>query len=238
MKYMGSKARIAKHILPIILKDRQPDQWYIEPFCGGMNCIDKVDGNRIASDTNHFLVEMWRKLINGAWVPPDYISRETHNKVKTNQDGHYPELVGWVGFCCSYCGVWFGGFSGKTKTKIGTTRNYQDEARRNVLKQVPKLQGVVLKCSTYSDLDIPDNSIIYCDPPYENVSGYKDKFDHTMFWSWCREQATKGHAVFVSEYNAPDDFVCVWQQEVKSSLSANGKAGASKNSVEKLFILK
>ena len=42
MKYMGSKARIAKHILPIILKDRKPNQWYSEPFTGGANLIDKV----------------------------------------------------------------------------------------------------------------------------------------------------------------------------------------------------
>lgn len=47
MKYMGSKARHAKELLPIILKDRKPGQWYVEPFVGGANMIDKVDGNRI-----------------------------------------------------------------------------------------------------------------------------------------------------------------------------------------------
>ena len=41
--------------------------------------------------------------------------------------------------------------------------------------------------------------------------------------------------IFVSEYNAPDDFKCVWQKEAKSSLSANGKIGGNKISVEKLF---
>lgn len=35
MKYVGSKNRHAKEILPIILKDRKPDQWYVEPFVGG-----------------------------------------------------------------------------------------------------------------------------------------------------------------------------------------------------------
>ena len=44
MKYMGSKNRIAKHILPIILKDRIENQYYVEPFVGGANMIDKVDG--------------------------------------------------------------------------------------------------------------------------------------------------------------------------------------------------
>ena len=48
MKYMGSKARFTKEILPIILKDRKPEQWYIEPFAGGMNAICEVSGNRLA----------------------------------------------------------------------------------------------------------------------------------------------------------------------------------------------
>ena len=26
----------------------------------------------------------------------------------------------------------------------------------------------------------------------------------------------KGHSVFISEYNAPDDFECVWQSELKN----------------------
>lgn len=42
MKYMGSKARHAKELLPIILKDHTPDMWYVEPFVGGANMIDKV----------------------------------------------------------------------------------------------------------------------------------------------------------------------------------------------------
>ena len=40
MKYLGSKNKIAKHLLPIILKDRKPEQYYVEPFMGGGNMID------------------------------------------------------------------------------------------------------------------------------------------------------------------------------------------------------
>lgn len=36
MKYMGSKARIANEILSIILKNRLPNQYYIEPFYDGL----------------------------------------------------------------------------------------------------------------------------------------------------------------------------------------------------------
>ena len=36
MKYLGSKNKIAKYILPIILKDRTEGQYYVEPFMGGV----------------------------------------------------------------------------------------------------------------------------------------------------------------------------------------------------------
>ena len=59
MKYMGSKRRIWKHIAPIILNGRKENQYYVEPFCGGCNSIANVNGNRIASDINPYLMEMW-----------------------------------------------------------------------------------------------------------------------------------------------------------------------------------
>jgi len=43
---MGSKARFAKEILAIVLKDRKHGQWYVEPFVGGCNIIDKVQNKR------------------------------------------------------------------------------------------------------------------------------------------------------------------------------------------------
>ena len=43
MKYVGSKARISRHILPIIQGaiDRNGIETYVEPFVGGGNLIDK-----------------------------------------------------------------------------------------------------------------------------------------------------------------------------------------------------
>ena len=58
MQYMGSKDRIAKHILPIMLAERKPDQWWVEPFVGGANMIDKVEGNRIGNDSHEFLIAL------------------------------------------------------------------------------------------------------------------------------------------------------------------------------------
>ena len=234
MKYMGSKARFVKEILPIILKDRKPDQYYVEPFAGGMNAICEVSGNRIANDINYYLIKMWEELVKG-WMPQK-ISKDEYNKIKNNKNEYPNYFVGWVGFNCSYSGKWFGGFAGETKTKIGTVRDYQYEAIKNTSKQVQKMQGVTFRNELYYQLDIPNNSIVYCDPPYEGTTQYEEEFDHEFFWDWIRNISNQGHSVFVSEYNAPPDFSCIWEKEAKSSLSANGKIGGSKISVERLFI--
>lgn len=86
----------------------------------------------------------------------------------------------------------------------------------------------------YLQLEIPENSFIYCDPPYANTAEYKavDSFNHVVFWQWCRDAVKNGHTLFISEYNAPEDFECVWQKEIVSSL---GKDTGSKKGVEKLF---
>jgi len=55
---MGSKNRIAKHILPIMLAERKPNQWWVEPFVGGANMIDKVGGNRIGADNNKLVLHI------------------------------------------------------------------------------------------------------------------------------------------------------------------------------------
>lgn len=233
---MGSKARIKKEILPIILKDRKENQYFVDLFAGGMNLIESVDGNRIANDLNYYLIEMWRLLLNG-WTPKPFYDRELYNKVKNNKDDYPAYLVGWIGFNCSYSGKFFGGFAGEVNTKIGTVRNYQEEALKNTLKQVENLKGVSLCNVNYYKLAIPPNSIIYLDPPYKNTTKYFADFDHDKFYDYCRKKKKEGHQIFVSEYEMPEDFTCVWEKEVKSSLSANGKTGGSKISTEKLFTL-
>lgn len=229
MKYMGSKARLAKHILPIMLKDRKPGQWFVEPFCGGCNITVRVDGPRIANDIKNDLILMYRALQNG-WLP------EIINAKKYNELRGAPEspLRGWAASGLSYCGAWWGSFAGKVKTK-GGVRDYQAESRKRLLKEVPLLQGVCFYSLSYDLLPIPPKSVIYCDPPYAQTSGYKIDFNSEKFFSWCREKKKEGHSVFVSEYAAPRDFTEVWSGIFSSSLRANGKTKGKKESTEKLF---
>ncbi len=220
MKYMGSKSKIAKDILPIILKDRKINQWYIEPFCGGLGTFDKVESCRIASDKNIYLIEMWRGLQANRSRPLE-ISKSLYSRARTDyNNGTNIEfdnfMIGWIGFMGSFNGRFYdGGYSGKT-----TTRDYVSEQIRNTEKQKELLDGAIFINGDYDTISYPINSIIYCDIPYKNTKQYsvsKD-FNHLKFWQWCRDMTTEGHKVFVSEYDAPDDFKCIWSKEVTNSM--------------------
>lgn len=90
---------------------------------------------------------------------------------------------------------------------------------------------------SYENIPIVDGSLVYCDPPYKNTSEYRvAKFDSDRFWNWARMKS-ENNRIYISEYEAPADFKCVWEKEVKSSLSANGTSGGWKSSVERLFTL-
>ena len=246
MKYMGSKARFKKELLPIILRNRKVNQWYVEPFAGGMNMIDGVMGNRIASDNNKYLIAMWNGIKKGIIYPPE-IGKSLYDLARDVFNGREKrfehlmnmtdDIVGWIGFMASANGRFFeGGYSGKSNTKIGTVRDYIAESIRNIKKQIPLMIDVNFICSEYNQLEIPEDSIIYCDIPYKGTKQYSTSkgFNHNQFWDWVRDKSKK-HQIFVSEYNAPEDFECVWEKVAKSSLSANGEIGGNKISTEKLF---
>jgi DNA adenine methylase len=233
---MGSKARHAKEILNAIseeVSDKKYDNW-VEPFVGGANMIDKVQGYRKwGNDVNQYLIEMFWAVQRG-WLPPSHVTEAYYKDMlelsKSKQESKtVKSTIGFVGIGCSYSGKWFGGYARGNDSK-GNSRNYCLESRKNLLAQ--NITGIAFTFGSYDEMDIPPNSLIYCDPPYAGATKYKDKFDHEKFWFWCDEQISKGHKVFVSEYNAPEDWQCIWLKEVNNTLT---KDTGSKKGIEKLF---
>lgn len=225
MKYMGSKSRIAKYIIPIMEEYRSQDQWFIDMFCGGCNLLDKVDGKRIGNDKNKYLIALWQGLIENRDRPYNickslYITaRDVYNGKETTLEMD-DFMVGWIGWMASYNGRFFdGGYSGH---EVGATkRNYISEQIRNTESQIEKLKDVVFTNKSYEEFNLKEPCLIYCDIPYKDTKQYltsKD-FNHGHFWQWCRDMTKKGHIVFISEYDAPDDFECVWQMEVTNSMN-------------------
>lgn len=183
MKYMGSKARIAKYILPIILKDRKAGQWYVEPFVGGANMIDKVDGNRIGADSNKAVVDALI-FIRDCSTPKN---NNEYSESDYNKDSMAARLGVDIGGLSSYALIafsfgakWIGGWS-RGKNSKGDQRDYVNEQHKASEKQKPLLHSVNLISCGYSYLEIPPQSIIYCDPPYAGTTKYKDGFNHVEF---------------------------------------------------------
>ncbi len=224
MQYMGSKNRIAKHLLPI-MEAKRGDRTWVEPFVGGANMIDKVTGARLGNDNHKYLIALLKALQDG-WVPPTNISKEAYYCIKATQSVYSDEVVGFVGFLCSFGGKWWGGYAFNKKGD-----NYAARGSRVLIKQSKNLKGIDFRHGNYLDMGIPPNSLIYCDPPYENTTSYSSKFDHKEFWQWCREKGSEGHIVFVSEYNAPGDFECIKEVYTKTILDKNSQYPR----IEKLF---
>ena len=229
MVYMGSKRRLAKELIPIITADLKEGIYYVEPFCGGCNMIDKINHPlKIASDSNKYLIALLQKQQQGT-LKPFEVSKEVWQQVKYNKDKFPMWFVGYVGFCCSFRGVPFRQFaSNNIQKKSDKVENYQTE-QANLLKQ--NLSNIDFKCCSYDDLQIPPHSVIYCDPPYMGTTGYNNPFDSDKFWQWVREKTQEGHKVYVSEYQAPEDFTCIWQKEQTKNLGTKAQ-----KTVEKLFI--
>jgi DNA adenine methylase len=205
MKYLGSKNKISKYILPILSKYRENRIW-IEPFVGGANTIDKLDGIRIGNDKNEYVIALLNALKNG-WKPPKEVSEEFYNEVKENKDEYPKEIVGYFGTQLVFGNIWFGSFRRDNTGK----RKYDLKAYNNVIKQQPNLKDIEFVCGDYKDMIIPHYILIYCDPPYKGSRPYigENKIIHSEFWNWCRNKSNEGHLFFVSEYEAPSDFECI-----------------------------
>ena len=91
-------------------------------------------------------------------------------------------------------------------------------------------------CCSYDDLVVPDESFIYCDPPYKGTTAYRHRFDSNKFFDWCVSMRDKGHTVLVSEYSAPDlRFMCVWEGPIANGLTK--RTGVKRVACERLFLV-
>jgi len=188
MRYQGGKSRIAKPIAQIIMQAAGGD-CFVSLFCGSCAVESKVQGfsRKILNDRHEYLIAMLQGVQQG-YNLPEHITPEQYQYIRENKDAD-PVLAGFVGFGCSFGGKWFGGYA---RNKTGT--NYAEQSKRSLLKDMATLQDAQFVCGDYRHLCIPQNSVIYADPPYNNTTGYAgDMFDTTEFWIAMRLLADLGH---------------------------------------------
>ena len=246
MRYLGGKSRISKPISEVInnaisgrevknIKTNSINPLYklgggrpfVSLFCGSCSIEAKVRATvKILNDKHPYLIAMWKGLQDG-WRPPDIITKDEYYYVKEHKDKN-PALTGFIGFGCSFGGKWFGGLAANKKGD-----NYCARAERSLLKDFEGVKDATFTCLDYRDVIIPDDAVVYCDPPYINTTGYTlGDFDHKAFWNYARKLSQRC-TVFISEQEAPDDFDTVWEQEVTRTLDVNKDNQPKK--IERLF---
>ena len=239
MRYVGSKNRLAKELVPIIQSYITDDtKGYLEPFVGGANMIDKIEcNNKFGCDIHEELIELLKYIQNTNNILPTTITEEEYNKVRLNKDKYEKWYVGFVGFCATFGAKYFGGYARGFKNDKITPRDMAVEGIKNIEKQRKNLQNIKFKCCSYDEINknIKD-FVIYCDPPYKGTLKYTTDFDYDKFYKWCKEMS-KNNIVLISEYWMPEEFECIWEKKTTVRIDSNKKSKDKKmERTEKLFI--
>ena len=247
MVYKGSKARIAKYIIPIlnnIIKINNCDT-FIDFCCGGANIVANPHfhiqcNNKFGYDKNKYLIALINKVKNEnlEYIP---ITEEEYYKIKYSyENGEYEDwFVAYVGLFFSYGGAFFETFA-KTipENDRGRIRNFGIERYKNILKQKEQFQNVIFEEKDIFEIDVNNynnKTLIYIDPPYYKTRKFRGfSFNHNKFWEKVRE-LSRNSIVVVSEYIAPDDFISIFDLKLISSINI---AKSRKEVMEKLFVHK
>lgn len=232
MVYQGSKAKYAKYIIPILQKeiDKTSCSTFIDAMVGGGHIIENIKCKiKIGMDINPYLIELYRYGQQEHHPWPDKITREDWEKAKNYPEQCEPWFVALVAYFTSYSARGFGG-----GYAMNGTRDYYHERLRNFEKQLPLIQDVNFKYYDFINEDsiIMHDCVIYLDPPYQGTKAYdySKNFNYEKFWNKVRD-LSKTNKVFVSEQNAPSDFVSVWSLDT----TRNTFGSKSTKAVEKLF---
>lgn len=211
MKCLESREKIADDLISIINSYIVANNInvYIEPFVGGANIIDCIQCNeRIAYDTNKYIIELFNYLINDGELPEEilveqYIDAKAHCNKKGKHKNKYEDwYLGFVGFICS-----------KGNTFFGEYNQYYKEDETKLIEQITLLKDVEFRVQDFFNLEI-SGAILYLDPP----SNKKEKFDIDKFWIKVRELIETDNLVLITAKDAPDDFKIIWESTDKQPI--------------------
>ena len=237
--YHGGKQIIGKKLAQVI-SDKTKEinfkvKGYCEPFCGMLGVYQHIldhfsDIEYNAGDINNNVINMWESAQQN-WIPPTIVTEEEYNILKNETDSSAQK--GYVGHQYGFGGKFFKGYAVKYGKKIDSTT-----ASNRVVKIAKKLKLVKFSHGDYTQFSNLEGYVIYCDPPYINTeTHYASSFKSKDFYDWCRTMS-KNNLVFVSEYNAQDDFIEIWSKSSKlSGVSKSEGKHKSKVRTEKLYLL-
>lgn len=212
VKYQGSKSRLAKPIAAVIRPALTPGTRYVEPFLGSAAVAVELSPyaqTSALSEGHEDVALMWQALLSG-WEPPLSVTVEEY---RAQREAPPSAARGFIGTVCSFGGKWFGGYA---REGARGDVNFADVGRRSVLRRAETLRAAhvqVAHCD-YRSTAVSSSDVVYLDPPYAGTLAYKamGAFDSVEFWKHARAWVDCGARVYVSEFNAPSEWVSVWSR--------------------------
>lgn len=116
-----------------------------------------------------------------------------------------------------------------TAHHISALERMQSLERLERLKRLEQFGKIEVDISQgdYRDLQIPSDSVIYCDIPYKNTKKYFIEFDYEAFWEWVHRQTAQ---VYVSSYKLDRPDVQLVDSFMKQrNMSAKASAVGTEN---------
>ena len=205
---------------------------------GGGNLLQFVNcDNIIANDIDQYTIPFLQRLKEDiTWLHKNNkeFTETDYKRVRDNKGDYDKAYIGYIGYALSFGGKFFGGYS---KDKTGK-RDYVAEAYRHLLKQAELLRdkNITFYNTSYENVPLPNNSIVYCDIPYKSTTKYTNSktFDYDKFYDWCINKSIEGYKIYVSEYDMPEPFKLVWNKEIRNQMR---KDNNSSKVVEKLYTI-
>jgi len=230
---MGGKFRQGKIIAEFAHRVLTSDKVYVEPFCGALGSASQVAHNRmILNDVCKPLILMWKGVYEGTITLPDSITEEQYNHYKQTRDMD-DWMTAFCGFGISFGGKWFGGYARHTRG-VEDPEYYVQGANRDINRKFQLMNGRNIKFShlSYDQLKFPNNSVVYCDPPYEKRTKAHSHsfFDTPQYYDWCRSIVFERHIpLLVTAFEIPDDFRVLhsWGDTVVRHYAGKGSDGTN-----------
>ena len=122
---------------------------------------------------------------------------------------------------------------------LQSLQSLQSLERLQCLESLESLERLRVTSLSYAEIDIPDDAVVYCDPPYHACRGHlyegtADAFDHCAFYDWCVD-VSKTNPIFISEYSIEDDRFEIVAEKQKMTCLSSVK---SFNVIERLYTVK
>lgn len=249
MPYPGGKAR-AHYVVDVLNHPVFDDFVYIEPFVGYASILHKIERKKVtvASDTNANVINVFKYLQCHELYP--IITKPIFDNARQKYLGNLPISPTLAAFSSlsTFNGIHWrhATYAGKHINKDGKIFDYA-QARHNYydkLIQNKTFRTTSFTTCSYESYDLDQwrklgPILLYCDIPYltsrnKEFYGMEEDFDYNRFWETIREWSSKDNVVvFISELQAPDDFVRVAAKQITVTMTR--KKGIAPSMIDSVF---